>query len=169
MVLHFQNHNAILWRGETNVKYFGNAILFSLCKIGLIYMNQDYGTPEKIGRRCDISGIEVEPIRMGTTGHQGEIAGANSFFPGRKNRDGGDINWKLTPIRDTTAGKILERLELLEKETLSYIRSHQARLEARLGESKQTEEEFIKESNQIKSDIYHLAVAQQNSNGNGTN
>jgi hypothetical protein len=75
--------------------------------------------------------------------------------------------WKLTPIRDTTAGKILERLELLEKETLSYIRSHQARLEARLGESKQTEEKFLKESNQIKSDIYHLAVAQQNSNGNG--
>lgn len=78
-----------------------------------------------------------------------------------------NLTWKLTPIRDTTAGKILERLELLEKETLSYIRSHQARLEARLGESKQTEEEFLKESNQIKSDIYHLAVAQQNSNGNG--
>ena len=81
-----------------------------------------------------------------------------------------DTSWKLIPIRDTTVGKIFQRLESLEKETLSYIRSHQAQLEARLGESKQTEEEFLRESNQIKSDIYHLAVAQQqNGNGNGTN
>jgi hypothetical protein len=69
--------------------------------------------------------------------------------------------WKPSTIRDTTAGKILERLEKLEARTSCYVHSHQARLEARLGESKQFEQEFARESNQIKSDIYHLAVAQQ--------
>lgn len=132
-------------------------------------MDKENGQTKEISRRHENSRIEIKRTGLGEIGSSSTECGANSFFPGRKNRDGGDINWKLTPIRDTTAGKILERLELLEKETLSYIRSHQARLEARLGESKQTEEDFIKESNQIKSDIYHLAVAQQNSNGNGTN
>jgi hypothetical protein len=75
--------------------------------------------------------------------------------------------WEHSIIRDTTAGKILERLESLEAQTLSYIHSHQSRLEARLGESKQIEDEFLRESNQIKSDIYHLAVAQQNEDGIG--
>ena len=74
---------------------------------------------------------------------------------------GRNSDWEHSIIRDTTAGKILERLESLEAQTLSYIHSHQAQLEARLGKSKQFEDEFLRESNQIKSDIYHLAVAQQ--------
>ncbi len=81
--------------------------------------------------------------------------------------EGQNISWKFTPIRDTTAGKILERLEAIEAKHLEYLHSHRSRLKARLGENLQEEEEFLRESNQIKSDLYHLAVAQQNSNGNG--
>lgn len=80
---------------------------------------------------------------------------------------GEDSAWKLTPIRDTTAGKILERLEALETQHLKYVHAHQNRLKARLGESEQAEEEFLKEANQIKSDIYYLAIAQQKADGNG--
>ncbi|MBD2568355.1 hypothetical protein [Anabaena lutea] len=92
--------------------------------------------------------------------------GAESVSTSGEDRRGGNTDRKLTPVRDTTPGKILERLEALEAQHLEYVHSHQARLEARLGESKQSEEQFKKESNQIKSDIYHLATAQQ-TNGNG--
>ncbi|GAX37879.1 hypothetical protein [Nodularia sp. NIES-3585] len=78
-----------------------------------------------------------------------------------------NIGWKLTPVRDTTAGKILERLEALETQHLEYVHSHQARLKARLGESEQSENEFKKEASQIKSDIYHLVSATRETNGNG--
>ena len=73
--------------------------------------------------------------------------------------------WEPSTIRDTTAGKILERLESLERHHLNYIHSHQAQLEARLGESKQSEEEFLEEANQIKNDIYSL-ICQQENDGN---
>ncbi len=106
-------------------------------------------------------GLEYLPINSSILGDK-ESLGTRDTNSTRENP-----TWKLTPVRDTTAGKILERLEALEAQHLEYVHSHQARLEARLGESKQSEEEFKKESNQIKSDIYHLAVAQQNSNGNG--
>jgi hypothetical protein len=124
-------------------------------------MDNSNGTPQKISRRYENGGIEIERIGLGATGCTGPGCGFNQIISSGENRIGGNFDWKLTPVRDTTAGKILERLESLEAQTLSYIHSHQARLEARLGESKQLEDEFLRESNQIKSDIYHLAVAQQ--------
>lgn len=130
-------------------------------------MNQEYGTPEKISRRCDFSGIEVKPSRLETTGRKGQDDGTNQIIIGGENRNRRNSDWKLTPIRDTTAGKILERIETLEARHIKYVDSHQSRLNARLEESRQEKEEFLIESNQIKSDIYHLATAQNQSNGNG--
>lgn len=129
-------------------------------------MDRENGQTKEISRRHENSRIETERTGLGEIGSSSTECGINSFFSCGEDRAGGDINWKLTPVRDTTAGKILERLEALESQYLEYVHSHQARLKARLGESEQAEEEFINESNQIKIDIYHLAVAQQNSNGN---
>ncbi|NET71666.1 MAG: hypothetical protein F6K62_12245 [Sphaerospermopsis sp. SIO1G2] len=75
--------------------------------------------------------------------------------------------WKLCPIRDTTAGKILERIESLQERHIKYVRAHKSRLNARLDEASIEEEEFTQEANQIKSDLYHLAMAQQEADGNG--
>jgi hypothetical protein len=62
--------------------------------------------------------------------------------------------------RDTDTGKILERLEALEENTLAYLHAHQQRLEQRLEESKRSEAAFRSESAQIKSDILGLALVQ---------
>ena len=131
-------------------------------------MDGSNGKTQEIGRRYKNSGIETQRAGMGEAGFSSPESRIESLLSDRENRDGGNINWKLTPIRDTTAGKILERLEVVEKKHLEYLHSHRSRLQARLGENIQEEEEFLRESNQIKSDIYHLAVAQQQeTNGNG--
>ncbi|MDB9362218.1 hypothetical protein PN509_18190 [Nodularia spumigena CS-588/02] len=85
------------------------------------------------------------------------------------NSPGAVIHRKPTEPRDSTAGKILERLEKLEVQTLNYVHAHQARLKARLSESEQVESEFLEESNQIRNDIFHLVTAQQSQQGNESN
>ena len=124
-------------------------------------------TNQNISRGCEERFFETQRERLEHISHNSSINGNQEPIRACDADSAGEnLAWKLTPSRDTTAGKILERLEILEKSTLTYIHSHQERLKARLGESEQTEEEFLRESNQIKSDIYHLAVAQQQ-NGNG--
>jgi hypothetical protein len=133
-----------------------------------IQNKERYGKDENSVGGRDARWNKSAETRMGIVRGEGFPYGAKQIRTLETDNSGGHPNWKLTPVRDTTAGKILERLELLETQTLGYIHSHQERLKARLGESEQTEEEFLKESNQIKSDIYHLAVAQQQeTNGNG--
>lgn len=130
-------------------------------------MDNRNGQTEKISRRCENCRVEsertsLEPVRDG-----GSSLGIDSLIPSGEDSDGRNTDWKLTPVRDTTAGKILERLESLESRYLEYVDSHQARLKARLEESKEDKQGFVQESNQIKSDIYHLAIAQQKADGNG--
>ncbi|MBH8564994.1 hypothetical protein I8748_22890 [Nostoc sp. CENA67] len=116
------------------------------------------GKTKEISRRCNYCGAEIESERMGGVTEESSSDGTNKISVSREDRHGGNPDWKLVPVRDTTAGKILERLEALEKRHLEYVHSHQARLKARLGESEQSENEFKEECNQIKSDIYHLVT-----------
>ncbi|WP_375495570.1 hypothetical protein [uncultured Nostoc sp.] len=58
---------------------------------------------------------------------------------------------------DSSAGKILERLEMLEKAFLVYVGGHQHRLESRLVESKEFQSSFTQEVQIIKQEIYNLA------------
>lgn len=62
---------------------------------------------------------------------------------------------------ETPVGKILERLEFIERAYISYVKSHQERLEVRLSESKQKEQEFRDALQQIKDEIYNLVSNQQ--------
>jgi hypothetical protein len=128
------------------------------------------GSPEEdTSRRYSSLFSENEQETLGTPGSNcsidgfGEQVGSAQVDSQRTNIP----NWKLYPIRDTTAGKILERIESLESRHIKYVRAHQSRLNARLEESLTEEEEFLQESNQIKSDIYNLAIAQQKADGNG--
>ncbi|WP_088243951.1 hypothetical protein [Calothrix rhizosoleniae] len=54
-------------------------------------------------------------------------------------------------------GKILERLEFIEKAYLNYVQSHQQRLEARYSESKEQEVVFKEAIQALKAEILDLA------------
>ncbi|MBW4479673.1 MAG: hypothetical protein KME54_23210 [Tolypothrix brevis GSE-NOS-MK-07-07A] len=120
------------------------------------------GKTKEVGRRRNYSRTQPESKRMGGVEEESQRNGTKQIKVSREDSDRGNTDWKLAPVRDTTAGKILERLEILEKRHLEYVHSHQARLKARLGESEEAENEFKEESNQIKTDIFHL-VAHENS------
>lgn len=62
---------------------------------------------------------------------------------------------------DEIIGKILERLDKLEARHLAYVRAHKSRLQTRMDEDIQEEEEFLEESNQMRSDIHDLIARQQ--------
>jgi hypothetical protein len=68
-------------------------------------------------------------------------------------------NTLRTPSKpgETTNGKILERLEFIENAYLSYIQSHQRRLEERLVDSKEQEVVFKEAIQTLKQDIHNLA------------
>ncbi|MBD2388887.1 hypothetical protein [Cylindrospermum sp. FACHB-282] len=66
-----------------------------------------------------------------------------------------------------THGKILQRLELVEKFHLEYVHAHQNRLEARLDESKGREEDFKEAVGQLKEEIYKLITEPTPDNGKG--
>ncbi|OYD92759.1 hypothetical protein CDG77_13980 [Nostoc sp. 'Peltigera membranacea cyanobiont' 213] len=84
----------------------------------------------------------IEPIRVAATDSPGEsTSGATVVWDG-----------------ESPTGKILERLELLEKAFRTYVGGHQHRLEARLGESKEFEASFTEEVQIIKQEIYNLAA-----------
>lgn len=124
-------------------------------------MDNKNGQTEKIGRRHENSRVESERASMESVRHYRSESGTNPIIPCGEDSDGRSTDWKLTPVRDTTAGKILERIESLEAHHIKYVRAHQSRLNARLEESIAEEEKFRQEANQIKSDIYHLATQQQ--------
>ncbi|WP_143842102.1 hypothetical protein [Nostoc sp. 106C] len=124
-------------------------------------MDSVNGKTKEIGRRRNHSGTQAESKRMGGVAEKSQSDGTNKISASGEDSNRGNTDWKLATVRDTTAGKILERLEALEKRHLEYVHSHQARLRARLGESEEAENEFKEESNQIKSDIYHLVAREK--------
>jgi hypothetical protein len=130
-------------------------------------MESGHGTTQKTSDGREERLLVSQRKGLGEIQHSGSINEPEPVGTRSSDSTREDSAWKLTPIRDTTAGKILERLESLESRYIEYVDSHQARLKARLEESKEDKEDFLQESNQIKSDIYHLAIAQQKSDGNG--
>lgn len=126
---------------------------------------ESHGTTENHGRGCHNRLPSIEFSILGESSRDSLHNGIEPITIGGEDRRSGNSDWQLESIKDTNFGKILERLESLERHHLNYIHSHQAQLEARLGESKQSEEEFLEEANQIKNDIYSL-ICQQENDGN---
>jgi hypothetical protein len=83
----------------------------------------------------------------------GQIGTAEEDNPGR-NTTGYDAEQVTRNIK-----KILERLEALEERHLKYVKAHQDRLKARWNDDAIETEEFTKESNQLRTDIYNLAAS----------
>ncbi len=121
-------------------------------------MDSVNGKTKEIGRRRNHSGTQAESKRLGRVAKKSQSNGTIKISASGEDSNRRNPDWKLAPIRDTTAGKILERLEALETRHLEYVHAHQSRLKARLAESEENENQFKEESNQIKSDIYHLVT-----------
>jgi hypothetical protein len=114
------------------------------------------GTTQDTSGRRKNSEREDERIRLGEHGQNSQVYGINqigitSFDSSRENSTWTDRQGSSDP------GKILERLELIEKTFLSYVRGHQDRLEARLEESKNVESVFREEVQALKQEIYCLS------------
>ena len=69
--------------------------------------------------------------------------------------------WSTIPNGNTSAGKILERLEFIEGAYASYVKADREQLESRLSESKQKEQEFRAVIKEIKEEIYNLVSEQE--------
>jgi len=65
--------------------------------------------------------------------------------------------------RASSPGKALQRLELIENAFLDYVREDQARMEARLAESKAKETSFLIAVAELKQEIHYLASKEDKS------
>jgi hypothetical protein len=110
---------------------------------------QDPGGRRKNGQR------ENESTRLGKHGQDSPVYGINSF--GATPLDSSGENTIGQECRtNPNPGKILKRLELIEKTFLSYLHGHQDRLETRLEESRNVEVAFKEELEALKHEIQDL-------------
>ncbi len=100
--------------------------------------------------RCNCQGNELDAVGLAESDRTGENSIRASIVYG-----------------DTTAGKMLQRLELVEKSHKDYVRAHQARLKARLNESEELERLFEQSVEELRQEIYQLATEENETNGSG--
>lgn len=131
-------------------------------------MERENGKAEKTTARLE--GCIPSPQSEGLGGVPGnsKINGTNALTASechctRGNSPGGYGYDRCTPI-----GKILQRLELVERSYIDYVRADQTRLEARLDESKNLEQLFQQSVAELRQEIYNLATESE-SNESGHN
>ncbi|HLP91419.1 MAG TPA: hypothetical protein VK184_22905 [Nostocaceae cyanobacterium] len=115
------------------------------------------GKTEKAGRRLDDSVCPHQSKRLGELRHNSQVIGLQQI--GSAPADSSGQNTSRTNVIDTkpNTGKILERLKQLEHEFLSYLHTHQQTLEARLENSKEVEQRFYREIQQLEQEILGLS------------
>lgn len=111
-------------------------------------------TEEKTGRHKECLSF-YQRERLGVVQSQSSVNGLESIRTSSINCSGQDSVGR-TPNGNSTSGKILERLELIEFEYLSYVHGHQERLETRLEESKLREANFRLLVKELKQELYNL-------------
>jgi hypothetical protein len=118
-------------------------------------VNTKNGTAQAASRRLEIGQRKNEPGRLVAFRDNSSIDGIDQIgitplHSSGENNFGASIREKSDP------GKILERLELIEKNFLSYVHGQQKLFETRLEESKGTETLFKEEVQALKQEIYDL-------------
>jgi hypothetical protein len=124
-------------------------------------MLSDGQTPKKTRRHQECLSF-YQREGLGIVQSQSSVDGFESIRASITDRSGQD-SFGTTPNRNSTSGKILERLELIEVEYLSYVHGHQERLETRLEESKIRELNFKLLVKELKQEIYNLTSQNQGS------
>ncbi len=118
-------------------------------------MKTKNGKTQNTSGRRKTSQYKNESARLGEHGQDSPVEGINQIRNASIDSTRKDIPWGNTQ-RNPNSGKILERLELIERTFLSYVHGHQNRLETRLHESKNVESVFREEVQALKQEIYHL-------------
>lgn len=118
------------------------------------------GKTEEASRGLDSSNIPDQRERLGEFQDSSPFNGIEQIGLDQVNSSGQDSLGTTNQHRDTPAGKIVERLKLIEQKHLSYVKADQQRLEARLDESREEEESFKKDIQELEQDIYDLVSSQ---------
>jgi len=118
-------------------------------------MNSDGKTQRITGQyqdnqRADDSG-GVEQFRENS-----QVYGLGSLQTPEENSEWRDYIRELFPDGHANLGKFLERLHLIEKTHIAYVKAHQGRLKARLEESTAGEIQFLQEVRSLEADILQL-------------
>lgn len=109
------------------------------------------------GRKKRLSDSERE--RLGSISGESQSNGLEQIGVGGKDRQGRDTTG--TNVIKTTSdalGKILKRLDILEKAFNDYVGSHRQRLKARLDDNESFTISFEQEMKLIRQEIYDLAA-----------
>ena len=123
---------------------------------------------KRISRGCENSQLEDESCGLGQPRDNGSKYGAEgqiittSVDSSREN-----ISRASHPPEGSDAGKMLQRLELIELSYLEYVDAHQSRLEARLDDSHTHKQQFLRQVAELKQEIYNLATEDQEHISNG--
>jgi hypothetical protein len=113
------------------------------------------GKTQEKRRRDNNSFIAITSKTLGGSEAASRINGTEP--DGSDFEDSSRANFSQQPDGgDSSPGKILARLKLLELEHLSYVGEHQQRLEARLDESKQREAKFRQAIRELEQEIQDL-------------
>lgn len=127
-------------------------------------MSLGNGKTQKVGGRLNTSSCEDKSERLGVFRDSSELNGVESVGVDQANSSRSSSSWGISAERNSSNGKILERLDLIEGAFLSYVRSHQERLQVRLEESKKQEESFLGVISHLKQDIYDFVSNDENNN-----
>lgn len=119
-------------------------------------MKTKNGTTQDVSGRRKNGQRENESTGLGELRENSSVDGVNQIGATALHRSGENTAWSDAQ-GNPTPGKILKRLELIEKTFLSYVHGHQERLETRLEESKNVESAFKDEVQALKEEIYNLA------------
>ncbi|WP_414551467.1 hypothetical protein [Anabaena sp. CCY 0017] len=129
-------------------------------------MDYQNGKAKEISRGCNVSRAEAQSQCLGRITGEGNGSRINPIIASGKDWTGRNSFGGYVYDETTAIGKILQRLELVERLHTEYVRAHQTRLEARLDESRKLEELFQKSVTELRQEIYAL-VTEEECNGNG--
>lgn len=127
-------------------------------------MSNNHDAQAKANRKSNQGDGAGRPERVGKIQLNGTVLRAEPIGTTEENHQWGNSPRESDSEGSNDYGKILERLDALEKDFLEYVDAHQARLNARLEESKDKKIKFAKEASEIRSSIYDLIATQNNSN-----
>jgi hypothetical protein len=119
------------------------------------------GSTQKTSGRFQNSQFKNESCRLGELRFDSQEYEANQVRFTKSNSSRQNPTWTNHFSRDTSTGKILQRLEALEQECREYFIDDQAHLQARLWKSQQSLQKFNEKLDALKRDIYKLASEQE--------
>ncbi|MEH1852672.1 MAG: hypothetical protein V7L11_13655 [Nostoc sp.] len=117
-------------------------------------MNTKNGTTQNTRGRRKNSQYKNESTGLGKHGEDSPVYGTQQVRIASLDSSREDPTW--TDHGNPDPGKILKRLELIEKTFLSYVQGDKHRLETRLEEVNEAENLFKEEVQALKQELYHL-------------